>query len=89
MFPVLNAVEAAQLASAGEVAPTPHPRLTRTPALPLPPYLPEEGLLKPGQHTVEVLIELGLGEEELKELLSTGSLGHASQDASPGLKPKL
>ncbi|KAI0083643.1 hypothetical protein BDY19DRAFT_998423 [Irpex rosettiformis] len=89
VFPVLNAVEAAQLASAGEVAPPPHPQLLRTPARSLPAYQPEQGLLQPGQHTVEVLADFGVSEERIKELATKGALGRPPQQSASGLRPKL
>ncbi|KAI0696078.1 CoA-transferase family III domain-containing protein [Cytidiella melzeri] len=74
-FPVLSAAEAAVLASNEHAAPTPHPQLSRTPARPLPAYRPEEGVLSPGQHTVEVLMDLGLDADKIVGLAERGALG--------------
>jgi alpha-methylacyl-CoA racemase len=78
-FPILSPAEAAALAVTPvdnpKVAPAPHPHLLRTPALPLPVYSPERGILEPGQHNVEVLVELGLSKSEIDQLASNGVFG--------------
>ena len=62
-----------------DVAPAPHPRLSRTPARAMPEYIPGQGVLKHGQHTIEVLAELGLNTSEIEQLASEGALGDELQ----------
>ncbi|OBZ72494.1 Alpha-methylacyl-CoA racemase [Grifola frondosa] len=78
--PVLSVSEAASLASAdaSTLGPTPHPQLSRTPALPAH-CASIEGLhnilLERGAHTEEVLDELGLSVGEKRRLVDDGALG--------------
>lgn len=71
---MLSPEEAAQLDPSGSVRPAPHPHLSRTPAL------PQDGsnlstVLQPGIHTEEVLSEIGLSNEDIRQLASHGAFG--------------
>lgn len=85
-LPVLTPLEASKLVHANSepasLIPHPHPRLSRTPFVPIP-TKEEDGLklLKPGQHTDEVLTELGLSEGEKRKLKAEGALGKAKVGA--------
>ncbi|TDL16558.1 CoA-transferase family III [Rickenella mellea] len=73
--PVLTPAEAAQASSP---LPAPHPELLQTPALPLPStarHAKASLNLKPGHHTEEILMELGLTAEQRKILDTSGALG--------------
>jgi len=81
-LPVLSATEAAELAS-GPV-PAPHPNLTRTCPESLRSPLPDslQLSLSPGQHTDEILRELGITAVERRQLVSEGALDkHEFKDA--------
>jgi len=69
-FPVLSPKEAAQLH--GSPHPMPHPELSRTPPSP---QQDRVGTLDPGEHTVDILRELGLSQEEMRRLAIEGALG--------------
>ncbi|KAI0768062.1 CoA-transferase family III domain-containing protein [Trametes elegans] len=77
--PVLTVGEAAALAAKGSstpegAVPSPHPLLERTPSVaPLPDG--GEWTLTRGEHTEEVLGELGVGEDERADLVREGALG--------------
>jgi len=76
--PVLSPHEAAIVASA-DASPQPHPNLSRTPAKP-PPTIDatapaEKYWLCPGEHTDEILHQLGVSVEEKAQLLQDGALG--------------
>ncbi|KAG0694798.1 CoA-transferase family III [Suillus ampliporus] len=73
--PVLSPTEAAELH--GSLHPTPHPELSRAPSL----HLQDEiKTLDPGKHTTEILKELGLSEEEMRQLGIDGALGNEAQE---------
>ncbi|KAH8101092.1 CoA-transferase family III [Cristinia sonorae] len=78
--PVLSPQEAAILASTS-ASPNPHPTLSRTPARPLPEIQwtapGEQYCLTVGQHTEDILKELGVEGEERARLLREGALGVA------------
>lgn len=86
-LPVLTPFEASRLQNAPNEPPSliphPHPRLSRTPFVPIS-SKSEDGLklLKPGQHTQEILEELGLSQEEKESLKRDGSLGKAPRSGS-------
>ncbi|EJD06906.1 CoA-transferase family III [Fomitiporia mediterranea MF3/22] len=67
--PVLSPEEAAK--AAGSPIPAPHPILSES--QPAPPK--EFTLLKPGQHTEEILNELGISGTTLAELVRSGAIG--------------
>jgi alpha-methylacyl-CoA racemase len=68
--PVLSPAEAAQLY--GSLYPIPHPEFSRTSPPPL-----QDGIktLDPGKHTADILRELGLSEEYIRQLITEGALG--------------
>lgn len=97
VVPVLTPEEAAVLASRSSTssasvtptpAPNPAPFLSRTPASAdtSNSYL---NLLKAGEHTYEVLSELGLQESEVMALVKEGVVGGASADGRVEEKAKL
>jgi len=69
VVPVLSPEEAA--ARAGSSVPAPHPVLSRTPSQ----HVPTLTVLVPGQHTVEILKEIGVSETEAQKLLKRGIVG--------------
>jgi len=68
--PVLSPAEAAQLY--GSLYPIPHPEFSRTSPPPL-----QDGIttLDPGKHSADILRELGLSEEYIRQLITEGALG--------------
>ncbi|KAG1733644.1 CoA-transferase family III [Suillus paluster] len=71
--PVLSPTEAAQFYG---LHPMPHPELSRTP----PSHLRDEiTTLDPGKHTADILKELGLSEEKMRQLAIDGALGKEAQ----------
>lgn len=68
--PVLSPTEAAQFH--GSLHPMPHPELSRTSPSPL---QDEIKALDPGKHTADILRELGLSEEDMRQLVTEGALG--------------
>ncbi|KAI0792768.1 CoA-transferase family III [Abortiporus biennis] len=79
-MPVLTPAEASTLIHAANEPPSliphPHPRLTRSPFIPIPAEQSEGlKLTKAGQHTKEILDELELTEQEKSRLVSQGALG--------------
>ncbi|KAG1750182.1 CoA-transferase family III [Suillus lakei] len=73
--PVLSPTEAAQLH--GSLHPMPHPELSRTPPSPL---QDEIKTLDPGKHTADILRELGLSEEDMRQLVTEGALGKEARE---------
>ncbi|KAG2140068.1 CoA-transferase family III [Suillus clintonianus] len=73
--PVLSPTEAAQLL--GSLYPKPHPELSRTPPLLL---QDEIQTLDPGKHTADILKELGLSDEEMRQLVTEGALGKEARE---------
>lgn len=74
--PVLTPAEAAKSSSSS--LPAPHPELLQTPALLLPSSARQAQAslnLKPGRHTEEILMELGLTAAQRKLLDKSGALG--------------
>lgn len=79
--PVLSPTEAAQLH--GSLHPMPHPELSR---MSPPPLQDEIKTLNPGKHTVDILRELGLSEEDIRRLVAEGALGREAREPE---RPKL
>lgn len=73
--PVLSPTEAAQLH--GSLYPMPHPALSRTSPSPL---QDEIKTLNPGKHTADILRELGLSEEDMRQLVTEGALGKEARE---------
>ncbi|KAG1870633.1 CoA-transferase family III [Suillus subalutaceus] len=73
--PVLSPTEAAQLH--GSPYPVPHPALSRTSPSPL---QDEIKTLDPGKHTADILRELGLSEEDMRQLVTEGALGKEARE---------
>jgi alpha-methylacyl-CoA racemase len=73
--PVLSPDEAAQLHESPQ--PIPHPELSRTSLSP-----PQDKIktLEPGEHTTDILKELGLSQEEMRQLAIEGVLGEEARD---------
>ncbi|KAI0339502.1 CoA-transferase family III [Trametopsis cervina] len=82
-FAVLSPAEATNLAANNNLAPPPHPGLSRTPARALPAYEAGEGtgLLQSGQHTMEILEELGLNHQDIRRLISCRAVRSTSRDS--------
>ncbi|KAH7884536.1 CoA-transferase family III domain-containing protein [Phlebopus sp. FC_14] len=78
--PVLSLLEAAQLDPTRSPRPASRPQLSRTP--PSPRTIDSSGvsILKPGSHTEEILIELGMSKEEKHRLACEGAFGTEIQD---------
>jgi len=77
-LPVLSYEEAAALDASSSPFPVPHPRVvSSSPQVPPVPRNvgPESLSLEPGQHTREVLIELGLKDAQLEEMEREGAIG--------------
>ncbi|CAL1698755.1 unnamed protein product [Somion occarium] len=74
VFNVLSPREAYLLAST-DAAPKAHPNLSRTTPVPLSTNSSHTYLLRPGEHTDEILEEIGIGKEEKKNLAKDGALG--------------
>ncbi|KAJ6513312.1 CoA-transferase family III domain-containing protein [Mycena sanguinolenta] len=75
--PVLTTEEAAALDLSKSPFPVPHPRVinqTRRPELPRR-VGPESLVLRPGQHTREILAELGLDDAQLEKMAREGAIG--------------
>ena len=70
--PVLSPEEAAKVA--GTPIPAPHPWLSDQKRRS---YPKEFGVLKPGQHTEEILKEMGISGDELASILRSGAIGKA------------
>ncbi|KAH7928233.1 CoA-transferase family III [Leucogyrophana mollusca] len=70
--PVLPPIEAAELDPSKSLRPAPHPELSGTP----PSQRPQDiVLLQPGQHTQDILVELGYSDGERRQLALEGALG--------------
>ncbi|KAG1905304.1 CoA-transferase family III domain-containing protein [Suillus fuscotomentosus] len=82
--PVLSPTEAAQLH--GSPYPVPHPELSRTSPSPL---QDEIKILDPGKHSVDILRELGLSEEDMRQLVAEGALGKEARELVERSKSKL
>ncbi|KAL6300901.1 CoA-transferase family III [Sparassis latifolia] len=82
-LPVLSVTEAAASVSGSTSSsaesmspvPAPHPELARTPSVPINGITSADSFNMRGQHTDEVLSELGLTKEEKIQLLHDGALG--------------
>jgi alpha-methylacyl-CoA racemase len=78
--PVLSPTEASSLDISKSPLPVPHPHLTRTSTQPLAfsPHsftaVKESLYLRPGQHTDDVLRELGVDDEERLRLITDGAV---------------
>lgn len=81
--PVLSPTEAAQFH--GSLHPIPHPELSRTSSSPL---QDEIKILDPGKHTADILRELRLSEEDMRQLITEGALGKEARELER-LKSKL
>lgn len=81
--PVLSPTEAAQFH--GSLHPIPHPELSRTSSSSL---QDEIKILDPGKHTADILRELGLSEEDTRQLVTEGALGKEARELER-LKSKL
>lgn len=97
VVPVLTPEEAAILASRSSTSPAsvtsspvpnPAPFLSRTPAS-VDTSVKSLNLLKPGEHTYEVLRELGIQESEVVALVKEGVVGGASPERRVEKKAKL
>ena len=79
-MPVLSPIEASSLDASKSPLPVPHPHLTRTSPQPLPSFfhssaaVKESLYLRPGQHTDDVLRELGVNDKERNRLIKDGAL---------------
>jgi alpha-methylacyl-CoA racemase len=51
-----------------------------------PTFQDEIKLLNPGKHTVDILRELGLSEEDIRQLVAEGALGKEAREPE---RPKL
>ena len=78
MVPVLTLSEAATLDPSHLPSPVPHPRVYST-TKSTTPNVSRVGPLLPGQHTHELLEELGLSTSEQKRLALDGALGTKAQ----------
>ncbi|KAM5538549.1 hypothetical protein V8D89_007882 [Ganoderma adspersum] len=86
VLPVLSTDEAAAIASTpshSSIVPQPHPNLSRTPSISPPssnsPDWPHSTILSRGEHTEEILSELGLNAEEKARLREEGALGQSAR----------
>ena len=83
---MLSTDEAAAIASTpshSSVVPQPHPNLSRTPSVSPPssssPDWPQSTILSRGEHTEEILSELGLSVRERARLREEGALGQSAR----------
>ncbi|KAI1797368.1 CoA-transferase family III [Ganoderma leucocontextum] len=83
VLPVLSRHEAAAVASTSAIVPQPHPDLSRTPSI-----LPvssrssdwsQSAMLSRGEHTEQILSELGLSTQERARLREDGALGKGAR----------
>ncbi|KAF7312329.1 Acyl-CoA dehydrogenase [Mycena indigotica] len=82
VLPVLSTEEAAQLDASASSFPVPHPRISAGPGRWVVPG--EDSLyLEAGQHTVEILAGLGVGEAQMEEMERTGAIRRLPLDDSP------
>ncbi|KAF7790543.1 hypothetical protein EIP86_001499 [Pleurotus ostreatoroseus] len=89
-IPVLSPAEAAKQATASSsnqtsTTPTPHPQLSRTPARTEQMLSPTTFILSPGQHTDQILEEIGVTTTERRQLTADGAFGRIME----GMKTKL
>ncbi|KAH7915624.1 CoA-transferase family III [Hygrophoropsis aurantiaca] len=80
--PVLSPNEAAEITSSKSLQPTLHPELMRTRPSP---HSQAIKLLEPGQHTDDILTELGLSCGERRQLALEGALGTQAQTNVRGM----
>lgn len=76
-FPVLTPLEAVKLESSTSLIPSPHPNLSRTPAIALDRSLSAQplGWKRAGEDTEMILDGLGLSADQKRQLQLDGALG--------------
>ncbi|KAJ7773194.1 CoA-transferase family III domain-containing protein [Mycena metata] len=76
-LPVLTTDEAAALDASSSHFPVPHPQIVNQETkIPRKPKLgPESLALQPGQHTREILVELGLNDAQIEGMVRDGAIG--------------
>ncbi|KAG6898545.1 hypothetical protein C0993_006088 [Termitomyces sp. T159_Od127] len=85
-LPVLTPEEARATTSPDESFPAAHPRILGSQPVQPVKQSPATHYLLPGQHTQEILLELGFGDEEVRKLATDGALGKGARSIGSGHK---